>query len=548
MRWLKTKSIKRRMMIVAMINGLLIFGSVFFLAKAIERQNDDALLVNLAGRQRMLTQRMAKSCFALSSDNLNPTESEMMLGILKESKNLYDDTLHMFLEGGMTELNGVVVSTPQVTKHQDTIAILHDIWIDCQKAIDAIIEGEEKQERDTPTYRDAVDKIIAKNEMFLWKTDEIVTLLQRDAENHIVLVKQQMILIVILEIVVLLVFMRSIDIGILNPFKRLFGALESVGKGEHYTPSHTEIYLEWIQTEQLICEMSEKLIGAKEELSKLNHELEEKVILRTADLNATIEKLEVTYKKLLESEKQASLGALVAGVAHEINTPLGVCLTGSTQLRSESEQLLYKIRNNQMTKEDLKEYLSVNHDLINILEFNINRAADIIRSFKKIAIHQSTEIVETFYLDEYINDLWVSIGHVTKKYEVTFENHLAHERIYGNPGDYSQIFTNLFMNTFTHAYKVGERAKITVESFKNEEGLIIKYKDYGKGISASSIHKIFDPFYTTNRAGGGSGLGLNVIFQIIVNKLGGEITCSSDIGKHTEFTIKITKFEEEDYV
>ena len=547
MSWITGKSIKRRMMIVAIVNGILIFGSVYFLAKAIEIQKDDALLVNLAGRQRMLTQRMAKACFALSSNHLSEDESQEMLGILKDSRHLYDKTLHMFLEGGMTELNSIQVSTPPISKHEKTIGELHVIWNECQKSIDIIIETMENHQKTSTQYFNAVKVIIEKNEMFLWKTDEIVTLLQVDAEEHIMKVKQQLLLIVLLEIVILLVFMRSIDIGILNPFKRLFSALESVGRGENYVPSQKEIYSEWIQTEEHICEMSKKLIGAREALSQLNHDLEEKVKLRTADLKATIEKLESTYKKLLESEKQASLGALVAGVAHEINTPLGVCLTGSTQLKVESEQLIHKIKNNQMTKEDLKEYLKISHELIYILEFNINRAADIIKSFKKIAIHQSTEIIETFYLDEYINDLWVSLSHVTKKYEVSFENELSHERIFGDPGDYSQIFTNLFMNTFTHGYHPGDQVRIIVTSFSSGMGLIIKYKDYGKGISPSSITKIFDPFYTTNRAGGGSGLGLNVIYQIIVNKLGGEITCDSEKDRYTEFTIRISKFKEADY-
>lgn len=535
------------MLIVVLINGILIFGSVFVLSKAIERQNNDALLVNLAGRQRMLTQRIAKSSIALSTAFLDEAENKTMRSILIDSKHLYGETINMFMYGGTTEIGGIQVSAPPLATHNNHLKELYDVWLDYQKDIDIVIASPNQTNDEKMEFEEAIRDIISENEILLWKTDALVTLLQEDAESHINLVKKIMLGIVMLEIIVILFFTRSIDLVILNPFKRLFDALESVGRGERYFPKRHELYLEWIQTFQHISDMNGKLFSAKDELRRFNLELEDKVKTRTADLEDTIHKLETTYKKLLESEKQASLGALVAGVAHEVNTPLGVCLTGSTQLSDESEHFLTKIQNNQMTRADLVDYLKVSTDLINILVFNINRASDIIRSFKKIAIHQSTEIIEAFYLDEYLNDLWISLSHITKKYKTEFNNQLSHKIIYGDPGDYSQIFTNLIMNTFSHAYEIGDAVRIEIASTEDDNLLIISYKDYGRGIKAENLDKIFDPFYTTNRSGGGSGLGLNVIYQIITTKLGGEIKCISERGYFTEFLIKIGKYTEEYY-
>lgn len=547
MSWLKNKSLRRRMLIVAMINCFLIFGSVYTLSKAIEKQNDDALLVNLAGRQRMLSQRMSKASIALSLSSLDKGEREEMRSVLTESKHLYGETLGMFMYGGKTEIGGNQVSTPPITVHILTFKALYDRWSDFENAIDIVLESPRQTKDEQNEFATAINYIIRENETLLWQTDEIVTILQVDAETHVNRVKKIMVAIVMLEIVVLLYFIRSINIGIIRPFKKLLQIIESVGRGERYLPIQQELYLEWIQAFQHISDMNEKLYLAKEDLNSLNQVLEDKVISRTIDLEDTLHKLEKTYKKLLESEKQASLGALVAGVAHEVNTPLGVCLTGSTQLSDESELLLKKIKENQMTKGDLIDYLSISSELIKILVFNINRASEIIRSFKKIAIHQSTEIVESFYLDEYINELWISLSHVTKKYKTTFKNQLLHRLIYGDPGDYSQIFTNLIMNTFVHGYEVGEDVIIEINSIENDECLEISYKDYGKGIKAENLDKIFDPFYTTNRTGGGSGLGLNVIYQIVATKLGGEIICNSELGVSTEFRIKISKYKEAYY-
>ncbi len=293
--------------------------------------------------------------------------------------------------------------------------------------------------------------------------------------------------------------------------------------------------------------MYQSLKNVQNDLFILNQDLEMKVKDRTANLEATIRQLEETYEKLLESEKQASLGVLVAGVAHEVNTPLGACITGSSQIILENEQLIQSIESGNLSREAFIDYVKINSELIELIDTNLRRAAEIIRSFKRVAVYQSANIVEAFYLDDYINDLWISLGYLTKKYDVTFINDLPHELIYGDPGDYSQIFTNLIVNTFVHGYSLSDSAKVEILGSVMDKTLEIKYKDYGRGILEKHIGRIFDPFYTTNRSGGGSGLGLNIVYQIIVNKLQGKISCQSEVDRYTEFKLQICRFREEGY-
>ena len=557
MKWFQDKSIRKRLILLVLLNGILIILSVFFINVAIDQQNYDAVLVNLAGRQRMLTQRMTKSVLILDSDLVNDDERLQFVETLRSSSTLYENTLNMFMTGGETDLNGRYVSTPPLTRHLEVLKQLHKEWELFKIEIYTIIEhtdlllDDKLDQHDVSLWNEEIDAaiiyVIRSNEALLKHSDEIVTLLQSDAEYHVGRVKITMFFILFLELVLILFFLKSINSGIIKPFERLFVAIETVCRGWPYAPTHSERYYEWSLTEEHILYMYQSLKNVQNDLFILNQDLEMKVKDRTANLEATIRQLEETYEKLLESEKQASLGVLVAGVAHEVNTPLGACITGSSQIILENEQLIQSIESGNLSREAFIDYVKINSELIELIDTNLRRAAEIIRSFKRVAVYQSANIVEAFYLDDYINDLWISLGYLTKKYDVTFINDLPHELIYGDPGDYSQIFTNLIVNTFVHGYSLSDSAKVEILGSVMDKTLEIKYKDYGRGILEKHIGRIFDPFYTTNRSGGGSGLGLNIVYQIIVNKLQGKISCQSEVDRYTEFKLQICRFREEGY-
>ena len=241
-----------------------------------------------------------------------------------------------------------------------------------------------------------------------------------------------------------------------------------------------------------------------------------------------IQNLKNTQEKLIESEKMASLGGLVAGVAHEINTPVGISLTGISHFEEISKEINKQYKNEEMSQESFEEYLSTSSELSSLIHKNLLKAAALVRSFKQVAVDQSSEEKRTFNVSKYANEVLLSLHSVTKKTNIKIVvNSKDNIRINSYPGSFSQIITNLVMNSVIHAFTEGEKGKIIIDLEKKNDNLFITYQDNGKGIKKEHINKIFDPFFTTNRDKGGSGLGLNIIYNIITSRLNGKITCES---------------------
>lgn len=262
------------------------------------------------------------------------------------------------------------------------------------------------------------------------------------------------------------------------------------------------------------------------ELEKANEELE-----------VSINNLKETQNQLIESEKMASLGALVAGVAHEINTPIGIGLTGASHFKEISEKIQKLYKNNIMTQEDFEEYLKTSNELSILINSNLKRAADLVKSFKQVAVDQTSEERRNFNLLKYIEEILASIHSVTKKTNLNIivdcDDNIE---INSYPGAISQVITNLIMNSITHAYEPKQKGSLQIKISKIKNDIEIVYNDDGKGIKEEHLSKVFDPFFTTNREKGGSGLGLNIIYNIVTTKLNGTIKCKNN-KKGVEFII-----------
>ncbi|MEW6519134.1 MAG: PAS domain S-box protein [Thermodesulfobacteriota bacterium] len=304
------------------------------------------------------------------------------------------------------------------------------------------------------------------------------------------------------------------------------------------------VLFEDITEEQRIQHEKQK---AEQQLRELTATLDERVRQRTAQLNAinsdllnTLDQLQKTQAQLVQSEKMASLGGLVAGVAHEINTPVGIAYTAATHLDKETGEILELYRSGKMRRSDFEEYLGTCRESTTLLQANLRRAGELIRSFKQVAIDQSGEGKRTFKLHDYIQEILLSLRPILKKtgHEIAV---IGAEDIslLSYPGAFSQIVTNLITNSLTHAYDQDEAGRILLQFSTNGDALSFEYSDDGKGIAAENLPRIFEPFFTTSRKKGGNGLGLHIIYNIITQKLHGAISCRSEPGKGATFAITI---------
>ena len=269
---------------------------------------------------------------------------------------------------------------------------------------------------------------------------------------------------------------------------------------------------------------------------------------KNAELHDTLNSLRHTQKRLVESAKLASLGQLVAGVAHEINTPLGVGVTGASTLAEETARLKSLYQTGAMKRSDLDAYVGTAATISKLLLSNMERAAVLIQSFKDVAVDQTSEERRTFRLKAYIDEVLSNLSPMLRRSEhrmtVNCDEMLEVDTY---PGALSQIITNVVMNALLHAFPENVRGEMlivvrSVYANGHETDLVeLRFSDNGKGIPQENLAKIFDPFFTTMRGRGGSGLGLSIIHNLVTNSLQGQITVESQVDVGTTFIIRFPR-------
>lgn len=302
---------------------------------------------------------------------------------------------------------------------------------------------------------------------------------------------------------------------------------------------------------QSLWRMNEDLEGIVEErtaqLKRLTENLELAVDERTREfqeantqLLGALEDLQDAQNELVKAEKMASLGELVAGVAHEINTPLGVAVTGVSQAISQLNTLEKNKNSGSLTANSFDQYILDNRNLLILMTEQLNVASTLIKNFKEVAVDQNNFDVRDLNLHDYLNKVFDTVKPKYKPTNIQLKLTCPSGiNISTRPGAFSQVISNLLINALIHGYEKNDRGVVNVICRTDDDSVTISIEDDGVGIAKDNIEKIFDPFYTTKRGQGGSGLGLSIVFNIVTEALQGKIEVKSELGKGSQFVIEI---------
>ncbi len=274
---------------------------------------------------------------------------------------------------------------------------------------------------------------------------------------------------------------------------------------------------------------TEELFQINQELSQTNREL--------SKANQTIKR---TQDQLVQSEKMAALGGLVAGVAHEINTPVGLGVTEASFLKEKTIEFSECYASEKLRRSDFEKYIKNATECAVSILANLERAAELIVSFKQVAVDQSGDERRRFALKPYIREILLSLRSKYKKTSHTITVNCPEDaEIDSYPGAFSQIVTNFVTNSLLHGFEGIEKGEICFDVTTEGDELLFRYSDNGRGMDEESLGRIFDPFFTTKRTRGGTGLGMHLVFNLVTRTLGGHIECSSAPGEGTVFLIRM---------
>lgn len=353
---------------------------------------------------------------------------------------------------------------------------------------------------------------------------------------------------------ILLVMQRRV----LQPMDRLSQAAAKLAAGRLDQPLDHTLDMsggdEIARVGQAMERMRQALLAAFDELRQHANTLESQVAERTAELTAAntelteaLATLKTAQRELVESEKLASLGRLVAGVAHELNTPLGNALTVVSALEDRWGKLETMLSGQLPMRRSLLEELARDTRRgQDILQRNVQKAADLVRDFKQVAIDQTTDSRRSFDLAQVIEDVLVMVEPSFKHTPFKIQTELAPGIAMNSyPGALGQVLTNLLMNALVHGFEHRESGQVTVHcapiSVEGEEMVELQVRDDGRGMDESVRRRIFDPFFTTKLGTGGSGLGMHIVHNIVTNVLGGQIEVVSSPGQGTRTLIRLPR-------
>lgn len=360
-------------------------------------------------------------------------------------------------------------------------------------------------------------------------------------------------LIIILSITITIILSSYLLRSITKPIKEITYTIQDIAKRKAYGQrckiqpyKEVDILAKNINVLLARTEVKlDKLYQAEHDNLATNQALKDKVNLRSdalkesnQELLTTLEKLHQFQGQLVESEKMASLGDMVAGVAHEVNTPIGLGVTASTLLLDRITELKDAFEHQTLKSSQLKRFLNEGQENVEIIFRNLNRAANLISNFKKVAVDEKSDVDITFNVKQLINEILVTLAPQIDKHTFKIDIDCPDDLVISSkPDPINQILINLIRNSIFHAFENIDMGVITIVIGFSEEKLNITYSDNGNGVDENIKSKIFNPFITTKRGHGGSGLGLHLVYNLVTQALGGSINLVSEPNKGVTFQI-----------
>src|SRR5829696_258533 len=338
--------------------------------------------------------------------------------------------------------------------------------------------------------------------------------------------------IAILSLSIAILIGLAIAASIVHPLRTLMDAMHAIVTGNYGRPTKD------VNARDEIGEMARAVeIFRENAIAKRQAELELQASKDRAE--RALRELQETQQSLIEAEKLAALGGLVAGVAHEVNNPIGISLTVASSFARRAEIFESELRTEPLRRSKLDEFVRTSRDAAGQLVANLHRAGELIQSFKQVAVDRSHAERRQFSLSEATDQIVASLKPVLKKAAITLSVDVPEGLVIdGYPGSYGQILTNLFLNAANHAFADGRSGAITISArARGSDDIEIIFADNGAGMTPDVQRQAFDPFFTTRRNEGGTGLGLHIVYNLVTQQLGGRMMLESRLGQGTTFRI-----------
>jgi signal transduction histidine kinase len=302
------------------------------------------------------------------------------------------------------------------------------------------------------------------------------------------------------------------------------------------TRRERELILHRDNLEELVAQRTSQLISANTHVEAINRSLTN----ANQELASALNNLNLTQEELVRRDKLAALGALVAGVAHELNTPIGNCLLAASTM-AEKTELFAQVYATGIKRSQLESYIEDAVTSSDVLVRNLKRAADLVTSFKQVAVDQTSSQRRLFSVEDYFNDILFTLQPSIKRSAITVTSRIQPGLTMDSyPGPLAQVMTNLINNALLHGFEDRPSGAIVISAHEANPGwLELIVNDDGNGISAENQPRIYTPFFTTKRNVGGTGLGLHITHNIVTGLLGGRIRFQSELGVGTTFYISI---------